>query len=812
MNRKGFTLVEVIVTILIIAILSGVGVVGFQTFFKTGEDRYYDALESDILLASNDYFTDHRDLLPTSGTYGEVSLSDLIKEKYIEEVKDAKGNVCSKGEVYVYRENNKYVYEPCIECGGYKSKGIKYCNNENSEALKSEITITAVTSVTNTPWDVNVSYNAAKAVNNENVNVYFRSDNYLISSYEIVNTASGDKSSCNLGSESSCFIPISESGTYKVTAYGDKGNGREALVTNKYISVKISRSGPEYSVTGDRKYIINKNECNNNITKKTVELTIVKDNANVEVGKIKYKINNGDEEVVDNGLTISKELESGHYVFEITVEDFSGASLPPTTVAVDVAYLIDIEYDDDHSTATHEVVKGQNYDFLSDLPRTKTAFGKSLDIRWHLNGERIYPENIVENSCTYKIIGKMSIPVQVEDFTKYCLNPTYNGSSQSLTKTPPANVTFKKSDKTSAEGINAGEYNLIAVINTPTYIWQDGDKFDFEDKPFKCSIGKATPVLTMSATSGTVKYNGTLSYTIKSNVSGSFANSSNSNIATVTPNSQTANANNVYTIVLTGKASSGNATITNLFTPNDTKNYQSTSKTYTVSLSKGTNTITITNQTYTYDGKGHGTVASATSGSPSVTYYSNSNCTTKTTTSNATSAGGTPKNAGIYYAKATVAASTNYAAGDSGCKQAVVINKSNGYINISNTNGFTTPGSSISFMVSSHHGGTLTCKSNHTGIAQCSVSGSKVTVKGISAGSTYITVTSAATDNYKEVTSGNFTIIVGCCSNGGVQYGFYCYNSPVNISPKTQKNCTVAGYNWCTTNSTCYQKKYRSSC
>ena len=86
-DKKGFTLVEVLVTIVIIGLLSGIGIIAYQSFFNTGEEKYFNALESDILLAGNDYFTDHRDELPSGNNISEVSLTDLINAKYIEELK-----------------------------------------------------------------------------------------------------------------------------------------------------------------------------------------------------------------------------------------------------------------------------------------------------------------------------------------------------------------------------------------------------------------------------------------------------------------------------------------------------------------------------------------------------------------------------------------------------------------------------------------------------------------------------------------------------------------------------------------------------
>ena len=170
MNKKGFTLVEVLVTIVIIGLLSGVGIISYQTFFKTGEQRHFEATESDVLLAGNDYFTDHRDELPSGNNISEVSLNDLIVAKYIEDVVDSKGNKCDSenNKVYVYRENNKYVYEVCIECGGFKSDG-KYCDG----AVANSIVITAKTKSTKKPYNALATYNSAEYTNNENVLVTF---------------------------------------------------------------------------------------------------------------------------------------------------------------------------------------------------------------------------------------------------------------------------------------------------------------------------------------------------------------------------------------------------------------------------------------------------------------------------------------------------------------------------------------------------------------------------------------------------------------------------------------------------------------
>ena len=154
--KKGFTLVELLAVIVIIAIISGVGLIGYRSFFRTGEDRYYENLESNMVLAGNDYFNDHRGEMQSNK---EVSLNDLIEQKYMEPVKDSKGNdTCTEeSKIIVYKDNGKYNYVACVKCDNYESKS-SYCTEE----YRNEITVTGITkseSGLNVTYIVNKSYN-----------------------------------------------------------------------------------------------------------------------------------------------------------------------------------------------------------------------------------------------------------------------------------------------------------------------------------------------------------------------------------------------------------------------------------------------------------------------------------------------------------------------------------------------------------------------------------------------------------------------------------------------------------------------------
>ncbi len=121
MNNKGFTLIELVVVLVILALVSGIGVISYKNIFKSVEENYYHTLENNLKISGNEYYKDHRDELPVDG-YSSVALGDLIDNHYIEPIKDTNGNECRNGNVYVYYgDNNKYEYEVFLQCGDYKS-------------------------------------------------------------------------------------------------------------------------------------------------------------------------------------------------------------------------------------------------------------------------------------------------------------------------------------------------------------------------------------------------------------------------------------------------------------------------------------------------------------------------------------------------------------------------------------------------------------------------------------------------------------------------------------------------------------------
>ena len=189
-----------------------------------------------------------------------------------------------------------------------------------------------------------------------------------------------------------------------------------------------------------------------------------------------------------------------------------------------------------------------------------------------------------------------------------------------------------------------------------------------------------------------------------------------------------------------------------------------------VVINKADDKVTITTKTASYTGKGIATSAKAASGSKvTITYYSDAKCATKTTTSNATAAGGTPKAVGTYYAIGKTSASTNYKAATSSCTKAVVINKLNDKITITaKTSDYTGKGIAATAKSTSGSSVTLTYYSD----AKCATktTNSNATAAGgtpKNVGTYYAIGKTSASTNYNAATSSCTKAVVINSSNSG---------------------------------------------
>lgn len=119
MKNKGFTLVELLGVIVLIAIVAGLAVISVNTIIGNGKKGVYQNHEKTLEGAAKNYFIDHIDNIPTVGGTTTLTMTDL--NNYLEELEDPNGGNCSYSKVLVTRSadvsnNFKLNYQVCLIC------------------------------------------------------------------------------------------------------------------------------------------------------------------------------------------------------------------------------------------------------------------------------------------------------------------------------------------------------------------------------------------------------------------------------------------------------------------------------------------------------------------------------------------------------------------------------------------------------------------------------------------------------------------------------------------------------------------------
>ena len=216
MNKKGFTMVELLVTIIILGILTTLAYFGVSTILNRGSNSYYNSQEEMLVLAGREYFADYREKLPKDiGKTASVTLDTLIKESYIDPVKDEDDNDCNRDNttVTVQKITDKdYQYYVTLVCDYYETKEdtakpvITFSPNKQSTTK----TITVKMEVT---------------------------DNKDVASYRYVITKDGEeyKDSGYQNYTGEVTIKLTEKGLYEIVGYAyDESGNRSSKRSGKY--------------------------------------------------------------------------------------------------------------------------------------------------------------------------------------------------------------------------------------------------------------------------------------------------------------------------------------------------------------------------------------------------------------------------------------------------------------------------------------------------------------------------------------------------------------------------------------------------
>ena len=133
MNKKGFTLVELLVTISIIISLTAIVIVGVVSISNRSKEQAYERVKEQIITAAEQYFDSKEYVFEglADDAYGVITVGMLVNEDYLNRVTDPRTgesvNPCSQ--VQVSRKDGRYVSEFKEYENGMK------CNNDNFIAL-----------------------------------------------------------------------------------------------------------------------------------------------------------------------------------------------------------------------------------------------------------------------------------------------------------------------------------------------------------------------------------------------------------------------------------------------------------------------------------------------------------------------------------------------------------------------------------------------------------------------------------------------------------------------------------------------------
>ena len=346
--------------------------------------------------------------------------------------------------------------------------------------------------------------------------------------------------------------------------------------------------------------------------------------------------------------------------------------------------------------------------------------------------------NYYSGSKTYTVtVNKIAGTTTVSKTSMTLTYPTTSGTftascSESGTPTVSSNAT-----STATVSISSGTATVTwkaAGTATITVSCPATTNYNASSKTVAVTIAKGENPIALSASSGTIVYPNTGTFTVSGAQGTLSVSSSATGVATASLSSTTVTMTSVKP---------GSATITVSAAGNSY--YLSGSKTYSLTVSKGTNPITLSasSGSINYNGTGTFTVSGA-AGTLSV---SSASTTIATVSLSSTTVTMTGKQAGSTTITVTAAGNDYY---NSGSKTySVTVNKIAGTTTVSKTSmTLTYPTTSGTFTASCSESGTPTVSSNATSTATVSISSGTATVTWKAAGTATITVSCPATTNY----------------------------------------------------------------
>ena len=485
MKDKGFTLVELLATMVILAILILVGTMTVSNIFENSKDNYYKSLENILSIAGNEYFNDNREDKPIDD-YNFVDMDTLVSHEYMEELKTFDGKETCKSEtgVFIYNDSETTGYEVCLVCGDYKSGG-DFCNGKKLGTIN----ITGNINDPNGPvYNPLLSYSGTKWVNAGKVYIHFNlaDEGVHVSNYKVYNSNNSFVGDCAANSSNYCRKEFQSSGSYYVEAY----DGLDKVANRKYFNIKIDNVPPTMDLKNlETNFLLDDDKIVYDYENEVININDDNGYKEVKYTLTRYKPTEieyieKDKDIKDEDLKIKATLQSGKYDLYVTVTDFAGnvATQSHTHIEFYIKYKVDLQYFDRNDNK-HDVgnIKVYTYGKYTGLPGKVNVNSNPQEVSWYTNanmiGNATTKETPVEKTTYHVLYGKED-KLKVS-FGATCNDITYDTKIHKLATIPTDEqgkyrlMVYYNGTLMANEAKDARTYTIIAMLN-PGYTWDNG--------------------------------------------------------------------------------------------------------------------------------------------------------------------------------------------------------------------------------------------------------------------------------------------------------------------------------------------------
>lgn len=245
MNKKGFTLVELLGVLVIIGILFTVAMVGYNKLVQASNYSYYKSTEQTILVAANEFYKQNKLFRPIGDEISAVTIRNLVDGGFIDEIKDTKGNSCYDGYVYarVSGDNSSYSFDVCMKNCGDVLENTDACKELRKSRYRVDIT-TLTKDENQNPVIASYDGNSGDWANNA---VYV---NFVLQNNDITDTKIKDKNnneifSCKIEDGKDCVYTHLPSNTPQgETQYSAEVYTNGELVSSSKYKILLDTTAP----------------------------------------------------------------------------------------------------------------------------------------------------------------------------------------------------------------------------------------------------------------------------------------------------------------------------------------------------------------------------------------------------------------------------------------------------------------------------------------------------------------------------------------------------------------------------------------